>query len=174
MTMADNCDYEKQLREACRLVAEQIPNAGWELVYQSRSGPPQQPWLEPDIGDYLQSESDAGKRGPVIIIPIGFISDHMEVMFDLDEEAAELCKELGIPMRRAGTVGTHPSFIEMIVELVKERMDNSLPRKAIGDLGPWHDVCPTNCCLYPRPSGPPGRPAPASGPASPTGTGRPS
>lgn len=161
MTMADNCDYEKQLRESCRLVAEMAGIKDWVLVYQSRSGPPQQPWLEPDVCDYLEAEHEAGTLPPVIITPIGFVSDHMEVMFDLDEEAAELCQAKGIPMRRSSTAGTHPAFVNMIVELIQERLDPSRPREALGDLGPWHDVCPSNCCLYPRqrPPAAAGRPA---------------
>lgn len=154
-SMADNCDYEKQLREACSLVAEQIGHESWQLVYQSRSGPPQQPWLEPDIVDTIQSDYSGGAAAPpLVIIPIGFISDHMEVLFDLDEEAATACRDLGVQMQRAETVGTHPEFVKMIVELVQERMDPSRPREAIGALGPWHDICPTNCCLYPRPTRP--------------------
>jgi ferrochelatase len=149
LSMSDNSDYEKQLRESCRLVAEAAGIADWVLVFQSRSGPPQQPWLEPDICDYLETERAAGTLPPVIITPIGFVSDHMEVMFDLDEEAAELCREKGIPMSRAATVGTHSAFLAMIVELIRERLDPALPREALGPLGPWHDVCPSNCCLYP-------------------------
>lgn len=159
-TMADHCDYEKQLREACRLVSADFPEHPWELVFQSRSGPPQQAWLEPDVLDFLTQHK--GNRShdlrAVILIPIGFISDHMEVMYDLDEEAMQACKELGIPMRRAGTVGTHPAFVEMIVSLVQERLDPHLARESLGELGPWHDVCPSNCCLYPRPATT-GRPA---------------
>jgi ferrochelatase len=148
MSMADNCDYVKQLRESCRLIAESIGAENWELVFQSRSGPPQQPWLEPDICDYIRQQHDAGNLQGVVIVPVGFVSDHMEVMFDLDEEAAELCQEIGVPMRRAGTAGTHPAFVRMIRELVVERMQMSDDRPALGRLGPWHDVCPSNCCLY--------------------------
>lgn len=147
-SMADNCDYEKQLRESCRLIAGETTVAGWELVYQSRSGPPQQPWLEPDVCDYISEQHEAGNLKAVVIIPVGFVSDHMEVMFDLDEEAAELCEKLGVPMSRAGTVGTHPQFVQMIRELVVERMTQAEQRPALGELGPWHDVCPSNCCLY--------------------------
>jgi protoporphyrin/coproporphyrin ferrochelatase len=158
--MAAGSRYEEQLREACRLVAEGISNslslrerAGvrvpWTLVYQSRSGPPQQPWLEPDIGDFL-TESHAKGTLPtdVVVVPIGFISDHMEVLYDLDTEARHVCEKLGINMVRAGTVGTHPRFVQMIRELVEERISNAPQRLALGNLGPNHDQCPDDCCLY--------------------------
>ncbi len=157
-SMADNCDYVKQLREACRLIAADQPISGWDLVFQSRSGPPQQPWLEPDVCVFIRSESNAGLLHSAIILPVGFVSDHMEVLYDLDEEAAAVCQELNIPMARALTPGTHPLFIEMIGDLVLERLNSDSVRKASGDLGPWHDVCPSNCCLYT----PQGRPAAAT------------
>jgi len=84
----------------------------------------------------------------LIIVPIGFISDHMEVLFDLDTEAKQLCDELGLRLQRAGTVGHHPRFVRMIRELIVERLDPSSERVALGDLGASHDVCPADCCLY--------------------------
>lgn len=148
--MAGGCDYEAQLRESCRLVAEALPEHPWELVFQSRSGPPTQPWLEPDVCDYLR-ELHAGKQvADVVIAPIGFISDHLEVLFDLDVEAAALCQELGLNMVRAATVGTHPRFVRMIRELIEERVRGT-ERLCLGRLGPNHDVCPTDCCLSGRP-----------------------
>lgn len=152
LSMAENCDYEKQLREACCLVARASGVNRWHLVFQSRSGPAQQPWLEPDVGDWIEQTDQESKLARLVIAPIGFVSDHMEVMFDLDEEAAQLCQERGIAMARAATVGTHPRFVAMIRELVQERMDPASDRGALGDLGPWHDVCPAQCCLYPRQS----------------------
>lgn len=146
-SMAENCDYELQLLEASRLTAAAADLPNWSLVYQSRSGPPQQPWLEPDVCDAIETQHDAGELKTLIIAPIGFISDHMEVQYDLDTEAAELCRKRELPMARAGTVGTHPAFVGMIRELVEERFCGA-PRTAVGDLGPWHDVCPQNCCLY--------------------------
>jgi ferrochelatase len=151
--MADGCRYELQLREACRLVAEGVGRSEWHLVYQSRSGPPQQPWLEPDVRDFLRSEHSRSTVQDVVIAPIGFISDHLEVLYDLDTEAKQLCDELGINMVRAATVGTHPRFIRMIRELIVERMTGSADRPALGTLDPNHDVCPDDCCLYT-----PGRP----------------
>jgi ferrochelatase len=143
-TMADGCQYERQLHESCRLVAESSQVDNWNLVYQSRSGPPRQPWLEPDVCDCFD-DLEAKGINQVVIMPIGFVSDHMEVMFDLDIEAREKCAELGIDMVRARTVGTHPKFVSMIRELILERT-NGLERKAIGRLPASHDVCPPDCC----------------------------
>lgn len=148
LSMAQNCRYEIQLREASRLVAEAVGRSHWELVYQSRSGPPQQPWLEPDVCDRLRQLHASGSLPAVIIVPIGFVSDHMEVIFDLDTEAKSLCEELNVPMVRAGTAGTHPRFIRMIRELIHERSSGSVDRPAAGVLGPSHDVCPVDCCQY--------------------------
>jgi ferrochelatase len=148
LSMAENCRYQLQLEESCRLVAEAVGNSNYKLVYQSRSGPPQQPWLEPDVCDYIRDEHAAGRMDKVVIVPIGFVSDHMEVLYDLDTEAHDLCHELGIAMQRAATVGTHPRFVQMIRELVIERMTTGADRPALGTLGPSHDVCPLDCCTY--------------------------
>ncbi len=153
-SMAESCSYVRQLREACRLVAEAAGVEHWELVYQSRSGPPQQPWLEPDVCDRLAALKQSAGLDKVVIVPIGFVSDHMEVIYDLDDEAATLCQEQGIRMARGATVGKHPTFVSMIRELVRERMGETGERRALGDLGPWHDVCPVDCCPPPvRPAG---------------------
>ncbi|MEM1070828.1 MAG: ferrochelatase [Planctomycetota bacterium] len=156
ISMSDNCDYVKQLTEACRLVAEACGMTNWRLVYQSRSGPPHQPWLEPDICDTIEEMHDAKQLTSVVVCPIGFISDHMEVMFDLDEEAAETCEERQIPFARASTAGTSHSFIGMIRNLIEERTGRIGSKDALGELGAWHDVCPVNCCLPgARPTRPP-------------------
>src|ERR671917_702826 len=110
--MAAGCDYERQLLETSRLVAEGAGAARWRLVFQSRSGPPTQPWLEPDICDHLRELKRAGARD-VVVAPVGFISDHMEVLYDLDTEARQVSAELGLNFVRAGTVGTHPAFVSM-------------------------------------------------------------
>jgi protoporphyrin/coproporphyrin ferrochelatase len=151
-SMADGCDYERQLLEASRLVAEacDIPAERLHLVYQSRSGRPQDPWLEPDVCDHLETLAERSVR-EVVVLPIGFLSDHVEVLFDLDEEAAVKATELGVRMVRAKSVGTHPRFVEMLVELVRERLDgHRVERRAIGRFGPNHDVCPLDCCPAPR------------------------
>jgi ferrochelatase len=148
LTMAENCRYVEQLTEASRLVAEGAGHSRWELVYQSRSGPPQQPWLEPDVCDRIEQLHAAGNLRDVVILPIGFVSDHLEVLYDLDTEAKGLCDQLGIAMHRAATVGTHPRFVRMIRELIAERIGSSTEKPALGTLGPSHDVCPEDCCLY--------------------------
>ncbi len=114
LSMAQSSPYVAELESACAAVAAAVGRSEWKLVYQSRSGPPGQPWLEPDIGGYLREI-----RSDVVIAPIGFLSDHMEVIFDLDTEARQLCGELGIRMARAGTAGTHPAMIEMVAELIE-------------------------------------------------------
>jgi len=150
LAMAESSDYREQLNESCELVAAKLGFASWRLVFQSRSGAPGQPWLEPDIGDVLR-EMTPGTD--VIVAPIGFISDHMEVLFDLDTEALEISKEHGLHMVRAETVGVHPAFLAMIRELIRERM-GLCEARAIGKCGPNHDVCPPDCCPAParRPS----------------------
>jgi ferrochelatase len=146
LQMALNCDYQAQLLDTCRLVAEGVGHEHWRLVYQSRSGPPSQPWLEPDICDYLKQLKQAG-AGDVVIAPVGFISDHMELLYDLDTEARQLCEEIGLNMIRAATVGTHPTFIKMIRELILERINENPVRRSLGTRGASHDVCPVDCCL---------------------------
>lgn len=150
IAMAESSGYCTQLNESCRLVVEKLGIASWRLVYQSRSGPPGQPWLEPDIGDVLR-EMPSGTD--VVVVPIGFISDHMEVLFDLDTEALEISNKRGLHMVRAATVGVHPAFLAMIRELIRERLGLTPPR-AIGLFGPNHDVCALDCCPAParRPS----------------------
>lgn len=145
MSMATNCDYEAQLTEAARLVADELGREQWCLVYQSRSGSPAQPWLAPDILDYLRELHAAGIRD-VVISPIGFVSDHMEIIYDLDTEAMALCNELGLNMIRAATAGTHPSFIKMIRELIMERIDPERPRRFLGAKGARNNSCHSDCC----------------------------
>jgi ferrochelatase len=145
-TMADNSDYEAQLLEASRLVAEGVGHENWRLVFQSRSGPPTQAWLEPDISDYLRELKDAG-ASDVVVSPIGFISDHMEVLYDLDTEARAQAAGLGINMIRAATAGTHPAFIRMIRELILERIDAGLAPRFLGARGIKPSTCPVDCCL---------------------------
>jgi ferrochelatase len=117
ISMADASPYVRQLKEASARVASACGISHWTLVYQSRSGPPSQPWLAPDICEYLRAQHAAGVRS-VIICPIGFISDHMEVLYDLDTEARALCDEIGLKMVRAGTAGSHPKLVSMICDMV--------------------------------------------------------
>lgn len=130
-TMAAAAPYVDQLHEACHRVAARTGTSQWSLVYQSRSGPPQVPWLEPDIDDGLDRLADEGADA-VIVAPIGFVSDHMEVVYDLDIEARQRAEMLGLRFTRVPTVGTHPAFVEMIADLV---------------LGPPPVACPADCCL---------------------------
>jgi ferrochelatase len=145
-SMARNCAYEEQVGETCRLIADRLGRENWQLVYQSRSGPPHQPWLEPDILDHLRELKDRGVED-VVIVPVGFISDHMEVIYDLDTEGRQVSEEIDLNMIRAATVGTHPAFISMIRELIIERMTENPVRRCLGIYGSGHDVCAANCCL---------------------------
>ena len=157
LDMADRCEYVKQLEAASSLVAAHAGLSEWRLVYQSRSGPPHQPWLEPDVIDVIDQIDDWKAGDHLLIVPIGFISDHMEVVFDLDTEADEACRRRAIPMTRVATAGRHPRFVEMICQLVEERCRDVDVRLALGDLPPSHDICPDDCCRYQprsRPGGP--------------------
>ncbi len=154
LSMAENCDYADQIEETARLVAEGARHERWQLVYQSRSGPPHVPWLGPDILEHIDALAQINTND-VVVAPIGFVSDHMEVVWDLDHEARDYASELGITLTRAPTVGTHPAFVAMIRELIEERLGKVSVRQALGKRGPSHDVCPADCCQYqPRASRP--------------------
>ena len=153
-SMANGCDYAKQLGETCRLVAEASGVAHWTLAYQSRSGRPTDPWLEPDILKHLADLKGQGVAD-VIVQPVGFLSDHMEVMFDLDEEAKTTAESLGMNLVRAGTAGTHPRFVAMLRELIAERLRPGTERRVVGLYPANHDVCPVHCCPSPARPGPP-------------------
>jgi ferrochelatase len=135
--MARTSPYVEQLQESCRLVSEQVGRTG-PLVYQSRSGPPSQPWLEPDVCQHIRDLHTAGVTD-IVLAPIGFLSDHMEVVYDLDTEAALLCREVGVNLKRASTVGTHPAFVRMLQEMIAERADGNRP----------DDACRPDCCAVP-------------------------
>ncbi len=128
--------------EAARARGADVP--AWSLVYQSRSGSPHVPWLEPDINDALRAEAAAGATG-VVVVPIGFVSDHVEVVWDLDNEARETCDDLGLRMIRVPTPGTHPAFVAAIADMIEERLSGA-PAAALSSLGPWPSVCATGCC----------------------------
>jgi protoporphyrin/coproporphyrin ferrochelatase len=148
-SMAETSDYVRQLEEVRGIISERLGICNDALVYQSRSGAPGQRWLEPDVLDHLREVKSRGVASAVVLAPIGFISDHMEVLYDLDVEARQLAESLSLPVVRVKTVGVHPKFVAMIRELILERMDPSLPRLAVGDLGPRTDVCSDNCCAAP-------------------------
>jgi len=148
--------YVAELTDASALIAERIDGGAhpWQLVYQSRSGPPSQPWLEPDVLDHLADLAKAGAPGAVII-PVGFVSDHMEVRHDLDTEAVETATTAGLPVARAATPWYHSLFRAMVIDLVRERLAGpgapDTARAALGPLGPSTDVCPAGCCAFSRP-----------------------
>jgi len=143
-SMAANCEYAAQLHEAGKMIAEALGIDRWQIVYQSRSGSPSQPWLQPDICDYLRNLATQGVTD-VVVAPIGFVSDHMEIVYDLDFEARNLARELGMNMVRAATAGTHPAFIRMIRELICEQLYDE-PARFVGSRGVSHTVCPPDCC----------------------------
>jgi ferrochelatase len=166
MSMASGSPYVEQLSATASLVAAACDVASWELVYQSRSGAPNQPWLGPDVLDRLRAfaatngtattngtaatngtATTNGATSPgVVICPIGFVSDHMEVVYDLDTEAVELARELDLRLFRAPTAGTHPQFVSMIRDLIETRLDPTGPRLALGPAPAWGDQCPLGCC----------------------------
>ena len=142
--------YAAQQRETARLVATLARgvDAEFDLVWQSRSGPPQVPWLEPDVNDHLRALAAAGEQA-VVICPTGFIADHVEVRWDLDVEARQTAAELGLRFARAATAGIHPGFVTAIRELVEEQLLGVEP-KALGTLGLCGVDCPAFCCPAPR------------------------
>ena len=142
--------YLAQQRETARLVAEQVrgPGAEVDLVWQSRSGPPGVRWLEPDINDHLRQLAAAGV-GSVVVSPTGFVSDHLEVVWDLDTEARRTAAELGLGFARAATAGTHPAFVQMVRELVLEQIAGH-PARSAGNLGICGWACPGGCCPPPQ------------------------
>jgi ferrochelatase len=142
--------YAVQLAATARLVADAVADEeghirSWSLAFQSRSGNPGTPWLEPDVNDELE-RLGATDCTAVVAVPIGFTSDHMEVVHDLDVEAAATARQSGLDFARATTPGTDPRYVAMVVELVRERLDPTAPRRALSALGPAHDVCPATCC----------------------------
>lgn len=133
--------YEAELQTAARQVVDLVvPGRPVDLVWQSRSGPPSVPWLEPDVNDHLKAIAAAGEKA-VVLFPVGFVSDHLEVIWDLDNEAKETAQELGLVFARAATAGTHPAFVNSLVELLDERRAGGEPRLGTN--------CPASCCFVP-------------------------
>jgi protoporphyrin/coproporphyrin ferrochelatase len=156
-SMARHAPYVRQLKETCVLVADALAHRPWELVYQSNNASyGRESWLGPDICDALATVSRDGAQN-VVVAPVGFVCDHMEVVIDLDIEAARVATELGLQMVRAKTVGVHPAYLEMVRELIVERIAQPTDRSALGSLGPSPDACAPDCCLSGRPG--PAKPA---------------
>ncbi|MBF4160968.1 ferrochelatase [Nocardioides acrostichi] len=141
---------------SAKVAAETGVDHRHDLVYCSRSGPPQVPWLEPDVNDHLEQLATSGTES-VVIVPVGFVSDHMEVVYDLDTEALETCERVGLPAARAATAGTDPRFVAMVRDLLLERAaverGEEVARVAEGEIGALWDVCPVDCCANPRAEG---------------------
>jgi ferrochelatase len=137
--------YQAELMRAAQLAVDAVvPGRPFDLVWQSRSGPPSVPWLEPDVNDHLEALAAAGERA-VVLFPVGFVSDHLEVVWDLDNEAEQTARELGLAFVRAGTAGTHPAFVAVVRELLEERRAGTPPRLGTN--------CPAACCYVPRHAG---------------------
>ena len=157
--MAATSPYVEHVTEAARLIAAASGAGSWQLAWQSRSGRPGAPWLEPDVCDVIE----ASRSQAIVVVPIGFVCDNMEIIHDLDVEAAEVANKRGTYFVRAATVSNCPEFIHMVGELVRERVNPGTPRRALGQDGPWADACPEGHC-----PGPDGRPKTASDPRAPT------
>jgi len=151
VAMAQHAPYRAQLVESAGLVADAVGRSTFELAFQSNNASYGNAWLEPRIEDMLVELAHSG-CSQAVVVPIGFVCDHMEVVLDLDVDAKKIADEHGLTMIRAGTVGSHPSFVAMIRELIEERLHGA-PRRAIGQYGPSHDRCPIDCCLSGRPGG---------------------
>lgn len=144
--------YVAQHLAACRYVMDRVDDAlpqlpSWRLVYQSRSGAPHIPWLEPDVNDVIEEIAEQQSADAVVVVPIGFVTDHVEVVWDLDTEAKETAQEHGLAFVRVATSGTDPRFIKALADLVQERLDPAFPRQEVTDFGPTPDVCGANCCV---------------------------
>lgn len=148
--------YVEQHLAACRWVMDQLHDdvpalPAWQLVYQSRSGAPHIPWLEPDVNDVIEQlaadQDDADGADAVVVVPIGFVTDHVEVVWDLDTEAKETAAETGLAFRRVATSGTDPRFVAALADLIQERLDPAFPRRVVTDFGGTPDVCGANCCV---------------------------
>lgn len=163
VAMAAQCDYEGQLRQTAEVVAHRSggPEADWSLVYQSRSGPPSRPWLGPDILEAI--ESLPKDTTTAVVSPIGFVSDHMEVVYDLDTEARSAAAARGIRLVRADTPGSHPRFVSMIRELIEERQEPQRTGLDRGAAGARAKYCYLGCCPSPSPPTPAGLTASAEG-----------
>ncbi len=151
ISMAATSDYVDQLHDASELIMARIDRADvpFDLVFQSRSGPPHVPWLEPDVRRHLQTLANDGSAAAVVLVPLGFLSDHREVVYDLDTGAREAAESCGLTLVRAATAGTHPRFVTMIRELIEEQLLEGAEPLSLGPLGPRQGSCAANCCPAP-------------------------
>ncbi|MGH9519280.1 MAG: ferrochelatase [Terriglobales bacterium] len=147
MAMAAASPYAGQLHEAAAAVAAAAGAERWSLAFQSRSGSPQQPWLEPAVEAELERLQASGAAG-VILVPLGFLTAHMEVAYDLGVEARDLCRRLGLPMMLVPPIGDHPRFAGLVRELILERCDARHPRLSAGPGAAWPDDCPDGHCQF--------------------------
>jgi ferrochelatase len=147
MTRANSCDYVDELNEAAAMIAERTDSTmAWDLVYQSRSGSPAEPWLEPDVCDHLRELHSSGVKGAVVV-PIGFTLDHMEVIYDLDTEARAIADEIGLVLERANTVGDASRFVKALRDLINCHIEGRT-FKALGTRGAKTAPCPPGCCAF--------------------------
>jgi protoporphyrin/coproporphyrin ferrochelatase len=146
--MADRCAYRAELAELAELVSSALGLLRWRVVFQSRSGPPEVPWLEPDVGDALRELAERAPGATAVVAPFGFVADHMEVVYDLDVALREEAERLGLSFVRAEAANAHPRFVRMVRELVEERASGF--RAALGPRGALPDRCPPDCCPSPR------------------------
>ncbi len=137
LSMASHCEYQAELQAVARALGDHAGGRPWSLVFQSRSGPPQQPWLEPDVLEHVEALAAQGVR-EVGALPIGFLCDHMEVIYDLDVLAAQRARDLGLRWVRGGTVGTHPTFVGMLADLIMRALSAEAPPTIV--------ACAADCC----------------------------
>ena len=147
VSLAERSPYRQQLYEACALAAERAGRSQWDLAYQSRSPRSAVPWLEPDVAQLVCRLAEHEGPKDIVVAPIGYLLENIEILYELDVQLAELCGDLGINLIRTAPIGTHPRFVQMIRQLVLERIEPSAPRLALGASGPWPDLCPADCCL---------------------------
>lgn len=140
--MAATSPYVEHITEASRLVAEKAAVSSWQLAWQSRSGAPNSPWLEPDVREVIT----ASPARIVVLVPIGFVCDNMEIAYDLDVDAAAVAREKGVNLVRVPTISSSPPFVKMVRELVKERLDPEATERSMGRYGPWPAFCPEGHC----------------------------
>jgi len=153
ISMAEKTEYQNQLLDSCQLVANELELKNWKLCYQSNNASYGNKWLEPTIEDEIVALGQVPEK-ECIVVPIGFVCDHMEVVLDLDIDAKNIALENDVNLYRAPTLGINESFIDMVVDLIDERIQKREEKKFLGERGPNHNQCPIDCCLSGRPGNP--------------------